>query len=395
MANLFLLLCSLFIAAYCAWQYDLLRRFRRFQTHSAVTNHDELSIAVVVAYRNEVSHITHLCDTLLSQDFLLSKVNLYLVNDDSSDGGPAALKAWCAAAGAEQIGEGQYALPGGGLTVRLLDLQDFLEGRKTVAHKKAALGYAIGQTSAEIILTTDADCELPPDLLQRIQSAFADGVQVVLGPVFNAPNYGFLDHFQALDLAAYQLLTLANVHNQSPILANGACLAFRRSAFTAVNGYEGVDHIPSGDDVLLLEKMVMHFGPAAVRYLANGPGVMTAPVRGWGAFWQQRLRWAGKVGHYRSKRLEFVQALAFGNAVSLLLLVPLALHLRAAALIPLLWLGKMVFEYLNLRAVLTHYGRGEELRYFLPTALLHPFYLVAVGTAALLGAKAKWKGRET
>jgi len=76
----------------------------------------------------------------------------------------------------------------------------------------------------------------------------------VLGPVLIAPADGFCNAFQALDLAAYQFLTAATAHQGRPALANGANFAFHRELFEAVGGYQGVDHLPSGDDVLLLHK---------------------------------------------------------------------------------------------------------------------------------------------
>lgn len=38
-------------------------------------------------------------------------------------------------------------------------------------------------------------------------------------------------------------------------MCNGANLAYERKAFNEVNGFAGVDHIASGDDMLLMHKI--------------------------------------------------------------------------------------------------------------------------------------------
>ena len=39
-------------------------------------------------------------------------------------------------------------------------------------------------------------------------------------------------------------------------LGNGANLAYTREVFQGVGGFEGIDHLASGDDVLLMQKFV-------------------------------------------------------------------------------------------------------------------------------------------
>ncbi len=307
------------------------------------------------------------------------------VSTKASSGLPA-FSAEGGAAGAEEA-----LKEPGRLKVRLLSLADHLAGRTVVAHKKEALAYAIGLSKAELILTTDADCQLPPDLLTRVAGAFTPTTDVVLGPVLIGGGDGLLHAFQALDLAGYQLYTAAMVAGGAPGLANGACLAFRRQRFMEAGGYAGVDHLPSGDDVLLLHK----FNQAGFRssWVPGRVPVRTRVVAGYRAFWRQRLRWAGKAGSYVHPGLKFGQALAYLTSLAILLAIFISpLHLRPR-LVLLLFGTKIIVDYLLLRSVTRYYGQGHLLRWYFAVALLYPFYLVAVGTAALLGVKAGWKGR--
>jgi hypothetical protein len=59
----------------------------------------------------------------------------------------------------------------------------------------------------------------------------------------------------------------------------------------------------------------------------------------------------------------------------------------------LLWGTKIMVDFVLLQSVTRHYRQALLLWWYLPVALMYPFYLVAVGTAALLGVKTEWKGR--
>ena len=380
-----LVLCGglgLVLLVYGGWQWRNWRNWRRVGAAPPTieaTTPPPPRLALLIPYRNEAANLARLLGDLGQLDY--PNLEVVLIDDHSEDAGPRLV--------AEAVAKNDGRL-------RSLALADHLNGRSVVAHKKEALAYAISLTGADLILTTDADCRLPPTLPQHIVAAFGQGNDVVLGPVLTEPPFpSLLPAFQGLDFAAYQLYTVACVAAGRPTLANGACFAFRRELFEAVGGYRGVEHLPSGDDVLLLHKFVHHPG---VRFGWHaGPPVLTRAVPTWRGLWQQRLRWAGKAGDYASPELQRGQALAFLTALGLL--VTLAYGLLTLSLAVLLfagaaWLIKAIIDYLLLRDVAHHYGQGELLRWYPLVQLAHPAYLVAVGTGALLGVKVGWKGRE-
>ena len=418
---------ALVVGVYCGWQGYSRWLFAR--QPEPVGDGERRHFTVVVPFRNEAEHLPELLRSLSAQTYPAEHFDVVLVDDFSSDGSVALVEAHFGAAagamGVETEAPPRLRARGYASPPYLLHLADHYAERELVAHKKAALDLAIRHHARDgWILTTDADCSLPPDLLERLNALAGEGLepQTLLGPVFNAPlRPNLCDHFQALDLAAYQFLTATSVYRGTPALANGACLAFRRSAFLAVDGYAGVDHLPSGDDVLLLHKLAGHFPPEAFAYLPAGAPVTTRPVDGWPALWRQRLRWAGKAGNYQSTYLQFAQALSFLASLAwvyllLLLLIslprdgavpPSLLSLLLDGAVPpsilplhpppgtllLLLLGKLLVDCGNLAAVLRRYGRTESLRWYPLVALVYPFFLVGVGSAALLGIKAPWKGR--
>ena len=404
--------CATVILAYAIWQVYQLLIFRRLAFEVRGPGAEALTVAVVIPFRNEAGNLPALLPGLLSQTYPPERLTLIFVDDHSTDGSLQLLRTEVgeltnvrnemphnsgADAGAKKGGgagapHGQE--PGFLPKVKILELADYLQGEAVVAHKKAALTYAISSVDVDVIVTMDADCQPATNLITSIAARFTDGVQAVCGPVFVGPFEGFTDYYQYLDLAAYQFLTAVSIQRGSPTLANGACFAFRRSAFEAVGGYAGVDHLPSGDDVLLLHKLTGRYSAGSFSFLAGGPLTITKPVIGWRALWRQRLRWAGKAGNYQSTYLQFAQYLTFFACLSCLLLLPLAWYLRSVALLTP-WVIKAAVDYVNLRQTLAKLGVGQSIRmaWYLLTALIYPFFLVAIGLSTVIGLQADWKGR--
>ncbi|MCP9234925.1 glycosyltransferase [Lewinella sp. JB7] len=362
--------------AYVCWQYYNYACWLRTSSATPQAVPPPLpTVAIVVPFRNEAARLPDLVKDLLAQDYPPDRFEIILVDDFSTDGG---------AAGALFSHE----------KLTLLRLADDPPSPGTVAFKKAALGMGISRTTAEVIVTTDADCRWPRETLTLLGRAFGQGSDVVLGPVFVSPVYDLGTAFQALDLAGFQLFTAATIAADSPALANGAHFAFRRAAFERVGGYAGVDHLPSGDDVLLLHKFA-HDESLKIAVVTDPAGlVTTAPVRGWRALWWQRLRWAGKAGNYTSPALNLAQVLAFLTSLGIVGALVVGLFSPVFLLAGITaWSLKGLVDFVLLRSVCRHYGHEELMRWYLPVQLIYPVYLVAVGSAAVLGIKAGWKDR--
>ena len=64
-----------------------------------------------------------------------------------------------------------------------------------------------------------------------------------------------LSVFQTLDFISLQGITGAAVYKNLYPMCNGANLAYTRKAFDEVDGFTDIDHIASGDDMLLMKKI--------------------------------------------------------------------------------------------------------------------------------------------
>src|SRR5690606_24681863 len=143
-------------------------------------------------------------------------------------------------------------------------------------------------------------CLLPADWVAEMsQLHVSPKAQMVFGPVKYKTESTLLSLFQTLDFMAMQGITVAVHQCRLGIMGNGANLGFRKAAFEQVGGYKGIDHLASGDDYLLMEKMRTEFGPVFQFRKTTRAMVVTHPPQCWSAFWSQRIRWASKSGKYK------------------------------------------------------------------------------------------------
>lgn len=263
------------------------------------------------------------------------------------------------------------------------------------AGKKAALTAGVEHVKSEIILTTDADCFLPAGWPSNMAKAFAsEGVQLVAGPVLTLSMPGFLAKFQQIEWASLLLVSNSLFSGNTPLMCSGANLAYRRSAFLDVEGYQGNDRCLSGDDEFLLEKIVRTYGADSVAYLKEEELlVKTHPSATWQEFLQQRTRWTGKRRAHRS--YQHLSAATVAYMIGLLQLSTVILVLDATeglVVFIVFWTVKAGVDRNVLKTVLADYRIYPGILQMTFTSILHPFYVVLVGFFALFG-KYTWKGR--
>jgi hypothetical protein len=83
--------------------------------------------------------------------------------------------------------------------------------------KKLGIETAISQARGNLIITTDADCVLPPYWLSTMENYYRQQKPaLVAGPVRMVPGGSFLSIFQALDFALLQGITAASMQAISP-----------------------------------------------------------------------------------------------------------------------------------------------------------------------------------
>ena len=95
-----------------------------------------------------------------------------------------------------------------------------------------------------------------------------------------------------------QGITGASVYKKFHSMCNGANLAYEKKAFNDAGGFEGIDNIASGDDMLLMHK-IQKIYPDRIKYLKSADVVVqTQPQETLKDFMNQRIRWASKADKY-------------------------------------------------------------------------------------------------
>ncbi|MBK6948236.1 MAG: glycosyltransferase [Haliscomenobacter sp.] len=334
-------------------------------------------VSVVIPARNEASGIGACLDSILQQQYPAHLFEVIVVDDDSSDE---------TAAIALQFADSRISVlqpPGTPLP----------EG--FVAYKKRALETGVSKAKGDLILTTDADCVLPPHWLGLMASSYErKGWHCITGPVAFHREGSLFERFQSLDLLGMMLITGAGMRMGLTHLANGAAFGFSKAAFEEVGGYSDISRLASGDDLLLLHKIMARY-PGKTGFLKTTQAVRTEALGSLKAFFQQRVRWGSKSRSYSDRKITAVLALVFLLCWSVLLSLALLFWL------PWYWLtipvvlivSKTWADYRMLRSAARFFKRMDLFNAFWPAQALHILYIAGVGLASNLVVRYKWKGR--
>jgi len=360
------------LLAYRYW-FGKMRLFQFNQIEQFGPAQSATQFTVIIPARNEAANIKACVDSILAQDYAKDAFEIIVIDDFSEDD-----TAFIVQALSQQYPQ-----------VKLLQLKDHCKEGETLAYKKKAIEIAVSVAKGDWMLTTDADCIVPTTWL-LLYNAYIQQHQpcFVAAPVMFIKTAGILNQFQLLDFLALQGITAAAVGAGKHSMSNGANLGFEKAAFIAVGGYQGVDHIASGDDMFLMHKMkqTLH-KPVGYLFHPNAI-VLTAAMDTWKGFIMQRIRWASKARYYDDRSITMVLTLVYLFNLSFILLAFMG---SWSSLIIALGF-KTFFELFFLDPVAKFFKLQPELRYFVFYQPIHIVYNIAAGLFGQLKTYS-WKGR--
>ena len=364
---------AIVLMAYRFW-FGKMGVFQLNQIEQVRPEQSATQFTVIIPARNEAANIKACVDSILNQDYPAAAFEIIVIDDFSEDD-----TAFIVHALSQQYPQ-----------LRLLKLADHCKDGDTLAYKKKAIEIAVAQAKGDWILTTDADCIVPPRWL-LLYNAYIHQHQpcFVAAPVMFIKTAGILNQFQVLDFLALQGITAAAVGAGKHSMSNGANLGFEKAAFIAVGGYQGVDHIASGDDMFLMHKMkqTLH---KPVGYLFHPDViVLTAAMDTWKGFIMQRIRWASKARYYDDHSITMVLTLVYFFNLSFICLALMGSW--STLLIALAF--KTFFELFFLDPVAKFFQLQPELKYFVFYQPIHIVYNIAAGLFGQLKTYS-WKGRK-
>ena len=329
--------------------------------------------SIIVPFRNEAENLFGLIASIEKLNYPKQLFEVLFVNDASEDASAEII----ANTSAEKF------------TFSLLENQ-----RKSASPKKDAIETAIQESHFEWLVTTDADCTLPPDWL-RLLDAFIQQQNplLVAGPVCYSAKNNLLEGFQAMDFFSLMGSTMGSFGLKRPFMCNGANLAYKKAFFLEANGYKGNEGFAGGDDIFLLEK-ALKINPKSVMFLKNtGFAVSTKPQKNLPQLLHQRVRWAAKATAYKSLFAKAVGLLVFLMNLGLVLLFMGVLVGWSNRYFFWAVLGaKCIVDFMLICQTALFFNKQQQLLYFLPSSVLYPFFSVLVVFRSILGGF-NWKGR--
>ena len=366
-SSAFLFLYALLILYYwLGW-----KKAGTFQTSPSTP---QVFLSVIIPARNEEKNISLLLDDLQKQTFNKNFFEIVVVDDFSDDNTRSIVTA--------------HPLS----NIKLIQ-PSVAAGRSS---KKKTIEAGIIAAKGELIVTTDADCRPPGSWLQTIHDCYlATGASFIAAPVKFSHEANTLETFQAIDFLVLQGITAASVTLDFHTMCNGANLAYKKSSFEAVNGFEGIDTVATGDDMLLMHK-IRKQDPGKIYYLKSKEAIVTTqPMPSWKSFFMQRKRWASKTLVYDDHRIIAVLGFVYlFNCLFIALVIAAFFHGVFWWYVVSFWLLKTVIELPFVSSVARFYNEQHLLKYFFFFQPLHIFYTVFVGFFSQFG-KYEWKGRKT
>lgn len=330
-------------------------------------------VSILIAARNESAGIRATLDSVLAQDYA-GKWEVWVADDRSDDDTPKILA--------------EYAARNPRLHV--LTIREVPEG---VSPKKHALSQLIDACDGEILCLTDADCIVKPTWVSGIVREFEPGIELVAGHSYIPTEPGkskVIVCMQAVETLIYRVAGTAGLAMHLPLTSTGNNLAYRKSFFKSVHGFDNVLKIQSGDDDLLMQKLAAD-RPWAMRYcIAESTFVTTSGKETLHELWEQRKRWASKTIYYTPK-IVFVLSMVFLFLVMqcvTAVLAPFSFEILIAALVA--FVAKCIGDLVLILRGLRVFRQEHLLKWCIPVEFIHaPFTVLAV-LFGLFG-RFKWK----
>ncbi len=367
------ILYSLLILLYRRWFLEL-PKFQNDRELEPITQ-----FSVIIPARNEAENIDQFLPSILKQQYPAELFEVIVINDHSTDDTTQRIQAL----------QQTYS------NLHLIELSEHIDNSFTNAYKKKAIEIAVAQSKGDWIITTDADCRATADWL-LLYDAFIQKEKPVFvaAPVMFFNENNFISLFQVLDFLSLQGITAAAVGAGTHAMCNGANLAYLKSAFYEVGQFSGINHIASGDDMLLMQKIKQRF-PGKLGYLFHTNAIIkTAAMPDWKSFLNQRIRWASKADSYQDKSIFAVLLLVYLFNLSLVILA-IGGFFMANGWSQLLWIliMKTLVELSFMLPVAKFFGGTNTLLWF---PIMQPFHILYTVIAGWLGkfGSYQWKGRK-
>lgn len=348
--------------------YDKVKSFKR--------SHPEpkTAFSIIVPFRNEEKNLPQLLQSFSKLNYPYKLIEIVMVDDFSTDSSERICIKWR-------------------LDHEFLDTTLLENLRLSNSPKKDAIGRAVPIIKHDWIITTDADCTVPPNWLLTLDDYIQKHQpEMIIGAVKYKTKNNWFHQFQQLDLLSLQGTTIGSFGIGKPFMCNGANFAYTKKLFHEIAGFKGISKNASGDDVFLLQKATKNHLDK-IHYLKNAESIVkTKPENDLFDFFMQRVRWASKTTGYQSSYAKFLAVIVLLMNLGLVVGCCLSVIGKLDWSILLgVFSAKYLVDYWLLYKTNKYLLKGQWLLP-LATSIIYPFYSSLVGIYSLFG-NFTWKGR--
>jgi len=359
---------------YAVFLFIILNGLKKLSYSVSQVINDEF-ISIIIPFRNESGNILKSLESLTTLDYPKNKFEIIYVNDSSGDDSLHKLSSAVKPGNVKEI-----SVP-----------QSF----SLNAHKKRAVRFGIENSTGNIIFTTDADCVHQPGWLKQMMGCFEENTGFLSGPVEFYDKKSIWGGIQKTEFAGLVLAGAGLIGSDRPVICNAANIAYRKSAYEAVNGFKDNINISSGDDEFLMQKIRRETN-YKIKFCLNKEAVVKTDInKSIGQFYNQRKRWASKGLFYADKLLVVKLILIFLFYLSLVLMPVMALLISVKYLLIFILsvVIKFSLEYNILKNGSKILFTGEILKYFFLAEFLQVPYIIIAAAAGIFG-NFTWKDRK-
>ncbi len=323
--------------------------------------------AVIVAVRNEEKNILRCLKALDKLEYPEGKLEIIISDGHSTDA-----------------------------TVRMVD--DFIIDKKrfkrisadpekeNLIGKANAIDSAIRTTEADVILTTDADCEVNPLWVKTICSYYEEDTGIVNGFTTQTAKNRF-SGMQALDFVYLLIIASGTINLNHPISCIGNNMSYRRKAYLETGGYEKLPFSVTEDFNLLMA--VSRLGKYKIIFPLDKNALVTSlPCNSLNELYHQKKRWG--VGGLGVPLRGFI-IMSFGLIVNLSMLLS-PFFFSSAVLYFIIF--KLAIDLFVLYPVHIRLDIKDHMKYFLWFELYFIIYVILLPVIVLTSRKVVWKGKE-
>jgi glycosyltransferase involved in cell wall biosynthesis len=325
-------------------------------------------VSVIICARDEDENLARNLPGVLVQNYR-STYEVVAVNDNSVD-------------------DSKYILQELKKTFKSLNVVELTQEAKLISGKKYPLSIGIREAKYEVLLLTDADCVPASEYwVEKMQGAYDENIEIVLGYGAYHKKSGVLNKVIRFETFHTALQYLSYALAGMPYMGVGRNLSYKKDLFLRNKGFSSINHIPSGDDDLFINKVATRNNTAVI----IDPEAVTRsiPKNTWTGWLKQKKRHYTTAKFYKPKH-KFLLGLYF---ITQFLFYPLLI--TAIILFDWRWalavFGiRLIAQAIILKKAMKKMGEEDLWPWFLFLDLWMFFYYIIFAPALWRKPSRKW-----